>query len=269
LFGQLHDGFYHTLFSNDWPTSKGKGRTLYRKVVDYIRLISNTIKCHHRHSILPKVYLTGHSLGGALAGLCHARFLKDPSDISSFGILSGAYTFGSPRSGDLEFFTHYTRMAKTDHSAPDNAGLWRVYNTGDIVPRSPGGIADLDNPSLKHALPTSHKQLASTRVIDYAHYGNAVHIDRQGWIRGGAIATARTKGLLNIEDLDWMEQLKFSCNYALSFIAYSFEVVSFLAHGNFFANPIKLLVYSTLPMCLIDHQAASYYKYLTATDYAK
>jgi len=50
-----------------------------------------------------KVFLTGHSLGGALATLCAYRFQK----VGGIDV-SGVYTFGAPRVGDKEFSIQYS-----------------------------------------------------------------------------------------------------------------------------------------------------------------
>ena len=66
------------------------------------------------------LYITGHSLGGALA-LIAARELEVNN-------LAACYTFGSPRVGDAEF------------GSPIKTPIYRVVNTADIVPRLPPGI---------------------------------------------------------------------------------------------------------------------------------
>ena len=57
------------------------------------------------------LWLTGHSLGGALATLCAHMFTK----------VQGVYVFGSPRVGDSAFAAHYARP------------LWRFSNHSDVV----------------------------------------------------------------------------------------------------------------------------------------
>jgi triacylglycerol lipase len=57
------------------------------------------------------LWLTGHSLGGALATLCAHMFRP----------VQGVYVFGSPRVGDSAFAAHYDRP------------LWRFSNHSDVV----------------------------------------------------------------------------------------------------------------------------------------
>ena len=66
------------------------------------------------------LFITGHSLGGALALL--ATKLVVGSDVTG-----ACYTFGAPRVGSYEFF----RRLKTP--------VYRVVNSSDVVPRVPPG----------------------------------------------------------------------------------------------------------------------------------
>ena len=65
------------------------------------------------------VFVTGHSLGGALALLTTRILLPD--------VTGACYTFGAPRVGDYEFF----RRIKTP--------VYRIVNSSDVVPRVPPG----------------------------------------------------------------------------------------------------------------------------------
>ena len=68
-----------------------------------------------------KVFVTGHSLGGAMAVLCAYR-LQEKAKIDVYGV----YTYGCPRVGNLQFFLAW-----------GNAGLgprsWMVRNVADVV----------------------------------------------------------------------------------------------------------------------------------------
>lgn len=67
-----------------------------------------------------RVWLTGHSLGGALAMLC-ARAWEEA--------VAGVYTFGQPRAGDAAFARDYNELL-ADRT-------FRVIRATDIVPRVP------------------------------------------------------------------------------------------------------------------------------------
>ena len=91
------------------------------------------------------VYITGHSLGGALAQLAAATFDGDE--------LAACYTFGSPRVGTLAF----DELVKTPH--------YRVVNAWDIVPGVPApflrGYRHSGDPRL--LLPGEHQALRRDR----------------------------------------------------------------------------------------------------------
>jgi triacylglycerol lipase len=67
-----------------------------------------------------RLWLTGHSLGGALAMLC-ARAWE--------GAVEGVYTFGQPRAGDSAFCALYDSALR--------GRTFRVIHADDIVPRVP------------------------------------------------------------------------------------------------------------------------------------
>ena len=72
---------------------------------------------------LPPIYITGHSLGGALATMAAAA-------LSDNGInVTGVYTFGQPRVGDRTFVNQlHTHI---------NGKVFRFVNNNDIVPHVP------------------------------------------------------------------------------------------------------------------------------------
>ncbi|MGA1529186.1 MAG: alpha/beta fold hydrolase [Kiritimatiellia bacterium] len=100
-WGRVHGGF---------------ARALERVVYEMLACIAKTSAARAK-----PVWLTGHSLGGALAVLmaskCHMAGLP----------LGGLYTFGAPQTGDRSFVRAFNR-AFADQS-------WRLVNEGDFVPR--------------------------------------------------------------------------------------------------------------------------------------
>jgi len=70
------------------------------------------------------IWITGHSLGGALAVLLAATLLEAGRPVA------GLYTFAAPRVGDGAF------EAKLNKQMVD-AAHWRVVNAGDLVPHLP------------------------------------------------------------------------------------------------------------------------------------
>lgn len=70
-----------------------------------------------------KVYVTGHSLGGALASLAASRMVYE--NITSNPIV---YTFGQPRVGDYAYAHEFDSKVKS---------AWRVVHYADPVPHCP------------------------------------------------------------------------------------------------------------------------------------
>lgn len=70
-----------------------------------------------------KIWLTGHSLGGALCSLFAGMLIEN--DYEVYGI----YTYGSPRPGNESFASQLNEKIKGPH--------YRIVNTGDIVPHVP------------------------------------------------------------------------------------------------------------------------------------
>lgn len=71
-----------------------------------------------------RLWLAGHSLGGALATLAAARFARQRP-----GAVAGVFTYGCPRTGSLDFAKAYDKILEA-HS-------FRFVNDKDLVPRVP------------------------------------------------------------------------------------------------------------------------------------
>ena len=106
--GHVHGGFYSAL-RKVWRATLANGEILPR------RLLNGGDKT---------IWITGHSLGGALAVLCAAQALF----VSNIPV-QGVYTFGQPRVGNKEFADAV--------NAELGSGIFRFVNDRDIVPRVP------------------------------------------------------------------------------------------------------------------------------------
>ena len=103
LEGQVHEGFYDAL-ADVW------------QVVNHeLQLLDP----QQRKSL----WVTGHSLGGALAALAAARWAEAGRHVS------GLYTFGQPRTGDAKFRRNFNFAMK--------ASAFRFVNDNDLVTRIP------------------------------------------------------------------------------------------------------------------------------------
>ncbi|MBU4311789.1 MAG: lipase family protein [Candidatus Omnitrophica bacterium] len=88
-------------------------------------------------------WIAGHSLGGALATLAAAKFIKE-----EYKRPKGIYTFGQPRVGNKIFVRDFNALLKRR--------TFRFVNNEDIVTRVP------------------------PRTLKYEHIGNACYLDNSG-----------------------------------------------------------------------------------------
>ncbi|WP_309733666.1 lipase family protein [Chamaesiphon sp. OTE_75_metabat_556] len=81
-----------------------------------------------------RIFVAGHSLGGALATLA----IPDLIDLGINASDIIAYTFASPRCCDRQL-ANYLKGSGVKH--------WRIANTEDIVPTLPGATANIFSPN--------------------------------------------------------------------------------------------------------------------------
>lgn len=81
------------------------------------------------------LFITGHSLGAAIATLAAARITMTPALAEVRPNLHGLYTIGSPMVGNLDFAKKFT-AAVGEQPFP----VVRIRNHNDIVTRTPGAI---------------------------------------------------------------------------------------------------------------------------------
>jgi triacylglycerol lipase len=120
----------------DWLTNAGvefrmtvHGRVHkgFDKALDSIwRQITETLARVQKNA--QPLWISGHSLGGALAVLAAARFSLD-IDQDVYKSINGLYTFGQPRVGDREFVKALDNEIKLRY--------FRFVNDNDLVPRVP------------------------------------------------------------------------------------------------------------------------------------
>ena len=112
---KVHSGFLDAFTKN----VDAEGRT----VEEVAREILDRPEAKDKKGRPLPLFITGHSLGGALALLATKLIAPD--------VTGACYTFGAPRIGSYEFF----RFIKTP--------VYRVVNSSDIVPRVPPGAVML------------------------------------------------------------------------------------------------------------------------------
>jgi len=122
--GRVHEGFLDALFH------------VWKDIWQFIRAERGS----------RPLWITGHSLGGALATLAVAKLRLEKQEP-----VNGCYTFGQPRVGDQEFARNF------DTDFFDR--MFRYVNHNDIVPRVP------------------------FRILGYADLGDFRYFDQNGKLR--------------------------------------------------------------------------------------
>jgi len=112
------------------------------------------------------LWITGHSLGGAMALIAGAAFT-----FSERQLINGIYTFGQPRTGNCAFATHCNRQLRTV--------AFRVVNNQDIVPHVPPVL-------IPFLLVPPHGP------IFYRHAGQLLQFDAAGKLRADRFLWWRT-----------------------------------------------------------------------------
>jgi triacylglycerol lipase len=88
----------------DWGDVKAH-RGFYNALSAIYQGVRDEVRSRRKHN--QKVFLTGHSLGGALVTLCAYRFQK----VGGVPV-AGVYVFGSPRVGDIGFLGQFDDLLK-------------------------------------------------------------------------------------------------------------------------------------------------------------
>lgn len=122
LGGKVHEGFYDAL-SCVW------------------QMLDSEVRAQLEEGE-KRLWITGHSLGAALATLAASRWLEAGIPVA------GLYTFGQPRTGDAEFARRFD-FAFRPHA-------FRIVNNLDIVTRTP------------------------PRSLGYRHLGTFIYFDDEG-----------------------------------------------------------------------------------------
>jgi len=127
---RVHGGFYRNLRAT-WHTVMG---ALDRAVAGRSILDAEPDRSTNE---LEALYVTGHSLGAAMAALAAVRLVTDPAYRDRFGTkLRGVYTFGQPIVGNRSF------AKACDAHEFLGASVFRHVYGHDIVPRLPPAVTD-------------------------------------------------------------------------------------------------------------------------------
>ncbi|CAG8660756.1 6435_t:CDS:2, partial [Paraglomus occultum] len=114
LFGEVHEGFYRLLFGNE---KNGRSKMIesysYRNILKNLLDIINDIQTTEGREASINIWVTGHSLGSALASLFYARLMRSPADLPDDCILRDAYVFGTPCIGNEDFAANFASLCNT------------------------------------------------------------------------------------------------------------------------------------------------------------
>lgn len=129
------------LKANLKPECGGKVHKGFQDAIDHIwePLLVTILQFRKQNQ---RIFLTGHSLGGALATLASLRLMKAKQSVTAL------YTYGSPRVGDRDF--------RTDFNAVLLDRTFRFINDEDGVARLP------------------------MKMLGYCHVGHRFRFDRSG-----------------------------------------------------------------------------------------
>lgn len=145
--GKVHSGFFDSLNS------------VWSLIMEHLQELQTKDQ---------RIWITGHSLGGALAALTYATLrLQEPKYE-----LAGAYTFGQPRIGD--------EVLCQSFDADSKHHFFRVVNNNDIVPRVPSKVA---RKVLSLALLAANK---TNDIHTYEHMGTLLYFDAHGELKQDA-----------------------------------------------------------------------------------
>ena len=120
----IHSGYYGYLFGKRSGSEKDLSKTKFEEVWDALRPVLRANRGY-------KLYITGHSMGGALAIIC-AFFLACDKRSGVIPKPVSCISFGSPRVGDINFMRAVRILEKDRYLR-----YCRVVNDNDMVTTIP------------------------------------------------------------------------------------------------------------------------------------
>jgi len=158
LGGHVHSGFYGNVKAVWEGVAQAVSVARDGQFLDGVSR-DNRHKLVKLKSNLKTLYITGHSLGGAMAVLAAARLLKGDFGEWPAEVLRGVYTFGQPMVGDAGFASYVAERF--------GDRLYRHVYADDVVPHLPPKSA-----------------------FDYVHVGQELHAGgpNEGWVPSRDVA---------------------------------------------------------------------------------
>ncbi|KAF7727855.1 hypothetical protein EC973_006968 [Apophysomyces ossiformis] len=162
VFGQTHQGFYESLFSNS-GFSKNEIHDPYHNILRKLNRYATLLRRKLGTDKKIQVWVTGHSLGGAMSTLLYARLLKCPGDLENCEIRD-CYLYGTPAVGNNEFACTFSSYEL--NPLRRSSTLWRVINKKDLVSKLP--LAKTDR--------TIGKYIGKDDIFNYFHVGHSIKL---------------------------------------------------------------------------------------------
>jgi hypothetical protein len=132
LDGRVHKGFYDKLFPD--LDTKAARKHPYGEIIDALKEKIKALGSETKQPV--PVWVTGHSLGAAMATVFVSRLLKCPGDLDLDTYqLMDCYNFGCPAIGDSD----YAIAVESNQNMPISrkSVIWRFIDDADIVTRVP------------------------------------------------------------------------------------------------------------------------------------
>ncbi|CAG8453539.1 12493_t:CDS:2 [Acaulospora colombiana] len=151
----------------------------YIAIIEAIQNTARLIRNSNPKRTHINVWITGHSMGGALATLFYGRCLKSPTDLGEHCVLRDAYTFGSPSVADSEIASTYVSSLNKRGDLVNT--LWRVVDDKDVMTRCP--------PGFYHA-----GGVGRYNILDNTHVGEAIRFYQDGAKKPKLMKTSHVSG---------------------------------------------------------------------------
>ncbi|NER93977.1 MAG: lipase family protein [Symploca sp. SIO1B1] len=118
------------------------------------------------------IYITGHSLGGALSVLCAHHYMRQRADQLEYSEIPpiNVYTFGSPRVGDNNFVWSFNNLLVKTNSAS-----FRFYRPNDPVIQLPPERMGYKHVDIEYELP---KAIGSSWFAYSTNKDHSIVLDR-------------------------------------------------------------------------------------------
>jgi len=161
------------LKEHGWPEEWGSVHSGFRGAFDSLGELMREKLGEYEGSGVG-IWVTGHSLGGALATMMGAEILRRIEGGAEFD-LRGVYTFGSPRVGNNAFHDQFTALA-----AKNKTRVVRFRNGDDLVTAIPGLMLEYKHVGTLVHLGEDSLELPD-KDPDYSGVGSAADHNIGGW----------------------------------------------------------------------------------------